>query len=387
MLIKKWNKTRKVFLYYVRLINEQGKKQLYAPGHTSKKVASQFEAKLKNEIAERKMFPDRFFPRVKFSDLAQEYLKKHAARTRSYPEYSSISNKLIKAFGDLCLHEIQRQKIESYQAERSAQVGPGMVNREITILKGMFTKAVDWGYIAKNPVKGIKLAKEKERTRFLKGYERAKLIQAAGAKGRPWYLKSLIIIDLLTGLRKSELLRVGWEEIDLERNVLQVLEGKGGETRFVPINVNARAEILALAKKAKGKYLFHDSHGRPLGEINKAFNQAVKKAGLENVRFHDLRRTFATECALNRVPPKTLQKWLGHKLIRNTMNIYVVSPDEFEQEAIKRLDGMCDTQADTPKNGGPEEGAKTLENIGVAGGDRTFGPVTIGNDCGNWGGV
>ena len=99
-----------------------------------------------------------------------------------------------------------------------------------------------------------------------------------------------------TGLRKKELLRVTWEDINLERNVLQVIEGKGGETRFVPINVNAGTEILTLAKKAKGKYVFHDSRERPFDDIRKAFNQAVKKAGLENVHFHDLRRTFGTEC-------------------------------------------------------------------------------------------
>jgi integrase len=183
-----------------------------------------------------------------------------------------------------------------------------MVNREIIILKGMFTKAIDWGYIGKNPVKGIKLAKEKERMRYLNGYERAKLLQAAGAKGRPSYLKSLLIIDLFTGLRKNELLRVTLEDINLEGNELRVLEGKGGETRFVPINADAKAEILKLLKKAKGKYLFHDIHGQPFDDIRKAFNGAVKKAGLENVHFHDLRRTFATECVLRNVPAKTLQK-------------------------------------------------------------------------------
>ena len=340
MLIKKWNKTRKVFVWYVRLINEHGKKEFYSPGHTSKKVAGQYEAKLKNEIAERKMFPGRFFPRIKFSDLAEEYLKKHAARTRSYPDYWSIANKLKKTFGDLYIRKIGRHEIESYQAERSTQVGACMVNREIIIMKGMYTKAIDWGYTDKNPVKGIKLAKEKERTRFVNGYERTKLLQAAGAKGRPWYLKSGIIIDLFTGLRKSELLRVTWPDINLERNELHVVEGKGGEGRVVPINTAAREEILKLAKKAKGKYLFHDGHGRPIADIRKAFDQAVKKAGLENVHFHDLRRTFGTECVLKGVPAKTLQKWMGHKSIKTTMKYYVSIPDAYEQEAIKRLDGM-----------------------------------------------
>jgi hypothetical protein len=67
---------------------------------------------------------------------------------------------------------------------------------------------------------------------------------------------------------------------------------------------------------------------------------------------------------------------MGHKSIKTTMKYYVVSPEEFEQEAIKRLDGLCDTQADTPENGGLKEGAKSLEKIGGAEGDRTLGLMT-----------
>jgi len=322
------------------------------------------------------MFPGRFFPRVKFSDLVKEYLEKHAARTRSYADYWSISNRLVRAFGDKDIHDIQRHEIETYQAERAVQVGPAVVNREIVIMKGMYTKAIGWDYIDKNPVQGIKPFNGKERVRYLDGYERTKLIHAAGGKGRPSYLKSLIMIDLLTGLRKREPLRVTWEDINLERNVLRVMEGKGGETRFVPISMDARAEILTLAKKAKGKCLFHDRDGRPFNDIKKAFNQAVQEAGLENAHFHDLRRTFGAECVLRGVPAKTLQKWMGHKSIKTTMKYYVSIPDAYEQEAIKRLDGMCDTQADTWKNTRSKEGPKILEKNGGAERDRTVGLMT-----------
>lgn|GEM_PF-647049 len=154
------------------------------------------------------------------------------------------------------------------------------------------------------------------------------------------------------------------------------MEGKGGEGRVVPINTAAREEILKLAKKAKGKYLFHDGHGRPIADIRKAFDQAVKKAGLEDVHFHDLRRTFGTECVLKGVPAKTLQKWMGHKSIKTTMKYYVSIPDAYEQEAIKRLDGMCDTQTDTWENVVLKEGEKSLEKIGGAEGDRTLGLMT-----------
>ena len=194
-----------------------------------------------------------------------------------------------------------------------------MVNREIIILKGICTKAVDWGFLGKNPVKGIKLAKERPRERYLNREERTRLIEAAGKTGKPYYLKSLIVIDLVTGPRKQELLHLKWEDINLEQNALRVREGKGGDTRSVPLNEKAKVEMLRLFKKAKGDYLFHDRKGRPFKDIKKTFNEAVKAAMLENVHFHDLRRTFATECVFRGVSPKTLQKWMGHSSIKTTM--------------------------------------------------------------------
>ena len=109
MLIKKWNKTRKVFLSTMSgSSTSRARKSCTAPATLQRRSQACMKTKLKNEIAERKMFPGRFFPRVKFSDLAKEYLEKHAARTRSYADYWSISNKLIKALGDKDIHDIQK---------------------------------------------------------------------------------------------------------------------------------------------------------------------------------------------------------------------------------------------------------------------------------------
>lgn len=114
--------------------------------------------------------------------------------------------------------------------------------------------------------------------------------------------------------------------------------------------------------KRKGEYIFHDPNGKPFDDVKKSFNNAVNRAGLEDVRFHDLRRTFATYCVFGKVAPKTLQKWLGHKSIETTMKYYVVSPDDFEQEEIKRLDGMVDTNTDTYEKTLLEDSLQNLEN-------------------------
>ncbi len=375
MLVPKWSKAHNRLLYYPRLIDEKGRKRLYSPGHTSKKIAKEYEEKLRREIAERKMFPERFFSKRLFRDFVPEYLRKHASKKRSYRDYVSISKKLVAFFGESFLHEINRYQIATYYSSRAENVGVYMVNREITILKGILTKAIEWGFLSANPVKGFKMEKEEARSRFLSTREASKLVNACGKEPKASYLRVMVIMDLSTGLRKEELLSLRWEHIDLDRNVLKVEDGKGGYTRYVPINETARGQLYNLLAVKKGEFVFHDSYGRRMKDVKRSFGSAVERAGLNDVRFHDLRRTFGTWCAIRGVPSKTLQKWMGHKSIETTMNYYVVSPEDFEQEAIKRLDGAVDTYTDTSLKKDLGETPKTLEGVSEPCRSRTCDPL------------
>ncbi len=350
MLIKRWNKTRKKYVWDVRLINEKGKKQLFPTGHTSKKVAGQYENKLKNEIAEKKMFPERFYEKKLFKDFVPDYLKKHAKNTRSYDYYEVTCNKLIRYFGETFLHEITRYQIESYQSKRLEEVGVCTVNRELMILKGICTKAIDWGFLEKNPVKGVRLGKEKPRERFLFPEEIAKLVESCGREPMAPYLRSVVVIALFTGLRKKELLSIRREDIFMDRDVIKVEEGKGGYRRYVPLHPTAKSEIAKLLLKGKSEYLIHDKNGNLIQDIKKSFNSAVRRAGLIDVHFHDLRRTFGTLGAMDaRINQKVMQKLLGHASIETTMKHYVAATEEHEKEGIQRLGGILDTYMDTSK--------------------------------------
>ncbi len=251
MLIRRLHKGRNCWVWDVRIYDENGKKRLYPTGHTSKKLAKEYEARIKNEIAERKMFPERYFPKIKFKDFIPEYLKKHASKKRSYRDYESITKKLVEFFGEYYLHEISRYQVETYYSLRSEKAGVCMVNREITILKGIFTKAIEWGFLRVNSVKGLKLEKEKPR--------------------------------------------------------------------------------------------------------------------------------LGTLCVFNNIPPKTLQKWMGHKSIETTIKYYVVSPEDFEQDVIKRLDAWtdksADTQTDTSIKKGLQDDPQALDIPGEPWRDRTSDPL------------
>jgi integrase len=373
MPVKKWSKTRKRIVYYARVIDETGKRRIVGPPHTSIKAVKKYEDKKRNEVADRKMFPELCVERIKFKDFVPEYLKKHALKKRSLRDYISICKKLVGYFDEYYLDQITRYHVESYQSTRFGKVGAYMRNRELNVLKGMFTKAFEWGFLkTTNPVKGIKLERENPRLRFLTESEQMNLIEACKKEPKAPYLSSLVIIDLNTGLRKEELLSLKWKAVDLERDVLLVEDGKGGSQREVPLNRIAKSEFIRLCEKVRGEYVFHDRYGKRFSDIKTAFHSGVERACLENVRPHDLRRTFGTMCAFRGVPPKMLQKWMGHKSIETTMKYYVVCPEEFERQAIERLAGNYMATGNFLHSG---EGSQPLENIGEPCRIRTCDPL------------
>lgn len=102
--------------------------------------------------------------------------------------------------------------------------------------------------------------------------------------------------------------------------------------------------------KGKSEHLIHDKNGDPIQDVKKSFNSAVKRAGLENIHFHDLRRTFGRLGAIDaRIDQKVMQKFLGHASIETTMKHYVATTEENEKEGIRRLGGLMDTYMDTSK--------------------------------------
>jgi hypothetical protein len=107
----------------------------------------------------------------------------------------------------------------------------------------------------------------------------------------------------------------------------------------------------------------------------KAFASALRKAGLQDVTIHDLRRTFGTDCSRSRIEPKRLQGWMGHRSIETTMKYYVVVNQDYELEAIRRLDGRMDTHMDTSKNRELQETPQPFDLIGEPCKIRTCDPL------------
>ena len=125
----------------------------------------------------------------------------------------------------------------------------------------------------------------------------------------------------------------------LENRKFTVRNAKNNETRVIPINQTLYQELLNLSESSDGEYVFTNGDDRPFGDIKKGFSATLKRTGIEDFHFHDLRHTFGSHLVMQGVDLKTVQQAMGHKDIKMTMRYSHLSP-EYVQEAIDRLDNV-----------------------------------------------
>jgi integrase len=164
------------------------------------------------------------------------------------------------------------------------------------------------GRVTDNPV--LRIAKEKVRNcieRWLTTEEEHRLLAASP----PW-LQEIIVFALHTGMRQSEILNLQWPLVDLARRTLTILEQKNGARDTLPVNATAVAVLQARAavRASSTAYVFVNAagHRRDAHNLLRSFYPAMRKAGIERFRFHDLRHTFATRLIQAGVDVYTVQK-------------------------------------------------------------------------------
>lgn len=265
--------------------------------------------------------------KILFADFAQEYLA-FAQSTKAESTYAGNlgeMRRLARAFDGL-LSKLTTALIEKYKVQRSQTVKAGAVNRELALFKHMLTKAVDWGYLKQNPAKSVKLLKEPPgRLRYLEPEEIGRLLEACDDPQVP-YLRPVVTIALHTGMRLGEILGLRWGDLDLRQRLISITKTKNHERKTLPINDVLYEEIAKLPRHMTSPYLFFHPDGTRILRIDRSFHSALKRAGIEDFRFHDLRHTFASHLAMRGVSLPTIGTLLGHKDPKMTKRYAHLSP-------------------------------------------------------------
>ncbi len=285
------------------------------------------------QVAENRFLEVEKYDKIKFEKMTNLYLENYSKPNKksSRRDVTSINN-LKPFFAGKYLHEITPLDMEKYKRGRQGEVSNATVNREVACLKHIFTKAIEWGMVQKNPGKKVKLLRERNtRLRYLDEKEIRKLHDACAE-----HLKPIVIVALNTGMRKEEILSLRWKDLDYRIRTISILDTKNGQSREIPMNDIVYRTLMATKKMPDSPWVFCKNNGERYGNIRKAFEGARKRAGIVDFRFHALRHTFASHLVMAGVDLRTVQELLGHKSFEMTLRYAHLSP-EHKKAALDTL--------------------------------------------------
>jgi integrase len=255
-----------------------------------------------------------------------------SASTKS--DYRSALNKyLLPEFGELRIEAISAARIERYRNRvlRAETVTRRNANRLLAVMHAIFVHACSHHRLQENPASGVKKLRETYDAARYDFYTPEQVHQlAAAAAGE--LDGAVFLTAAFTGLRRGELVALRWRDVDFENQSIRVYEGytlelgrtKSRRSRTVPM-VDEVAQVLrGLASRerytGKNDFVFPSETGgiSDPSALRRRYALAVKRAGLPQLRFHDLRHTFGS-LAINFASIVQVQAWMGHADIKTTM--------------------------------------------------------------------
>jgi len=297
---------------------------------------------------------------IGFADFAPIYLEKiqKTKAPKSCLNERGFLKNLTAYFGNKNLASITKEDVENYRDLRLDKVKSRTVNLELIALSSLLKKAIEMKHLEKLPWNKIPMVKVRDArgTNFLSVEQVNRLKEASS----PW-LYPFVCLALHSGMRLNEMLWLEWSQIDFERRVIR-LQNKPGFTiknlrpREIPIDddlyevlqhhfafyprINAlkkNAQAYSPRQERQQHWVFCHRDGSRLKNFKTSFRNALQRAGIQGIRKHDLRHTFASHLTMEGVSLKAIQETLGHKSINITMDIYGHLTPEHIRASVNRL--------------------------------------------------
>lgn len=264
-----------------------------------------------------------------FAEFFKEYGERHGDKKRSWNTDESIyKNHLKKPLASRKLSAISRETISRILSdlERAGKAG-GTVNNVRALVSSMFSKAIEWGYASANPVVGIKTRPKVKRDRFLQSDELPRFFKALAEETNET-LRDYILMALLTGARRSNLLAMRWRDVNLAEGIWRIPRTKNGNPQNVTLSPEAVAILKVRQQTADDKAVFvfpgigESGH---IEEPKKAVIRVMKRAEIPYGRkvengatLHDLRRTLGSWQAKTGASLAIIGKSLNHQSQQTT---------------------------------------------------------------------
>jgi integrase len=256
-------------------------------------------------------------------DLLQVYAAHYLPHKAPITQYQQQRRflRFSRDLGSIPLESLTPLVLRTWSERLLRTLAPGTVRQHLDSLSAVLTVAVeDLGWLTAHPLKKVrKPPASPKRVRFLSDDERTRLLKACLGSQNP-YLYVVVLLAMATGCRKGELFGLRWKDIDLERGYLRLAQTKNGERRAVAIPRVALEVLKAWhTGQPPEEWVFtgRRSPGNFPGE--QAWETALKRAGITDFHFHDLRHTCASYLALSGTRVEDIAEILGHKNVTMTM--------------------------------------------------------------------
>jgi integrase len=297
----------------------------------------------KNPNAEKKKVRSDLSFGEMFSTFMERYSKPHK---KSWKYDEREVNKFLPHWFKRKASSITKQEVQALHEKISSESGLYQANRLLERIKAIYNKAIEWGWEGVNPAQGVKKYKEKSRNRFLHPDELPRFFESLEAEPNDT-VRDYIYVSLLSGARKSNVLEMRWEDIHFERQEWLIPETKNGDPLRVPL-VPKVIEILQdrLQKYGNRGWVFEGT-GKTghLIEPKSGWKRILNRAGIKDLRIHDLRRTVGSWQAATGANSYIIGGTLGHKDQKSTAIYARLNIDPIRASLEKATEAMLELKS------------------------------------------
>ncbi len=302
-------------------------------------------ARLQNLKSVRELILPKAAPTIRrFSEEYMAHVEATCTPSTAKRYGNMLKTHILPKLGHLTLKEANPGHIQRYGDLRLKDAKPATVRQEMMFVSGMFREAMKRDLIDRNPLQRVdKPSIDNTIVRYLDPDEERDLLAHA-----PEPLRTAIIISIHAGLRDGELANLSWADVRFRERVIVVRHTKSKRDRLIPMNRTLYELLEKLPRHLSSPYVITSPRtgGRYDRFDNTGWRETLRRTGIKNFRWHDLRHTFGSRLAQAGVPILAVKELLGHSQITVTMRYAHLAPSNL-RAAVEVLD-MPPTTAGAP---------------------------------------